>query len=278
MKWSFKNFFYATTITLGIMFGVQQAITQSIPGGGGIGGAGGGGSSYTNLFQDGANGLEERNGVNAQTFRIYNTFTDASNYERGVFQWTTNVLEIGAQFAGTGSTRQLKLFAGSTFQAQLRLDSVTGVVLDWNNDSIITLDGGGVNVKGKILAATDNLYDIGASGATRPKDVYIAGRLASNRKEAITVDGATTFAITSGYISLACTGAETINTITGGITGMELIIEHTDTDCTIADDEDPTAANAIDLTGAASDVGAVGKVIRLLYNGTHWLQTGESDN
>lgn len=149
MKWSFKNFFYATTITLGIMFGVQQAITQSIPGGGGIGGAGGGGSSYTNLFQDGANGLEERNGVNAQTFRIYNTFTDASNYERGVFQWTTNVLEIGAQFAGTGSTRQLKLFAGSTFQAQLRLDSVTGVVLDWNNDSIITLDGGGVNVKGK---------------------------------------------------------------------------------------------------------------------------------
>lgn len=277
MKWSFKNFFYATTITLGIMFGVQQAITQSIPGGGGIGGAGGGGSSYTNLFQDGVDGLAQRNGTNAQAFRLYNTFTDASNYERLSINYTSNVATIITQAAGTGNTnRQLRLMAGTNSKAQVRLDETIGSVFAWDTTTI-TLDSA-INFAGNILAGTDNTHDIGASGATRPKDVYIAGRFAANRKEAITVDGVTTFAITSGYISLACTGAETINTITGGITGMELIIEHTDTDCTIADDEDPTAANAIDLTGAASDVGAVGKVIRLLYNGTHWLQTGESDN
>jgi hypothetical protein len=97
--------------------------------------------------------------------------------------------------------------------------------------------------------------------------------------QTVTVDAATTFVSTSSYARLACTGAETINTITGGSAGQVLIIEDTDTDCTLADDDDPTAANAIDLTGAATnDVGAVGKIITLVYNGTIWLQTAESDN
>lgn len=102
---------------------------------------------------------------------------------------------------------------------------------------------------------------------------------ATPSRNTVTVDTATTFAVTSAYVVLACTGAETINTITGGLTGMELILEHTDTECTIADDDDATAANAVDLTGAATnDVGAVNKVIKLLYNGTYWLQMSESDN
>jgi hypothetical protein len=97
--------------------------------------------------------------------------------------------------------------------------------------------------------------------------------------QAVTVDAATTFALQSDYITLACTGAETINTITGGFTGLRVYVEHTDTDCTIADDDAATAANAVDLTGTATnDVGAAAKVIVLLYNGTHWYQVGESDN
>lgn len=97
-----------------------------------------------------------------------------------------------------------------------------------------------------------------------------------------TVDGATTFATTATYvgrITLACTGAETINTITGAVAGTRLYIHNTDTDCTLADDDADTAANAIDLTGTATnDVGAAKKVIVLLYNGTDWEQIGESDN
>jgi hypothetical protein len=66
-----------------------------------------------------ANLIEQRNGVNAQTFRLYNTFTDASNYERGFMQWNSNVLEIGTQSAGTGATRGLELstpFSGPLVQ------------------------------------------------------------------------------------------------------------------------------------------------------------------
>jgi len=64
-----------------------------------------------NLYA-GTNLLEQRNGANAQTFNVYNTYTDASNYERGVIKWASNVLEIGAEDAGTGSSRALKLKGG----------------------------------------------------------------------------------------------------------------------------------------------------------------------
>ena len=97
----------------------------------------------------------------------------------------------------------------------------------------------------------------------------------------VTVDAATTFAVTGPYsarITLACTGAETIDTITGGTAGMVLYIQHTDTDCTLADDETPTAADAIDLTAAATDVGAAKKVVVLIYNAGAWEEVAESDN
>lgn len=64
--------------------------------------------------RDAANIFAQRNSTNAQTFRIYNTFTDASNYERGFMRWATNVLEIGAEAAGTGTQRTLVLKVGST--------------------------------------------------------------------------------------------------------------------------------------------------------------------
>lgn len=97
--------------------------------------------------------------------------------------------------------------------------------------------------------------------------------------QSVTVDGATTFAVTSNVVLLACTGAETINTITGGVSGMLLTLEHTDTECTIADDDAATASNAVDLTGAAtSDVGAVNKMLVLYYNGSYWMEVAESDN
>jgi len=71
------------------------------------------------LAREAANILAQRNGTNAQTLRVYNTFTDASNYERGVLDWVTtaNVLSIGVQYAGTGSARDVYLLAGtSTFR------------------------------------------------------------------------------------------------------------------------------------------------------------------
>jgi hypothetical protein len=44
----------------------------------------------------------------AQAFRIYNIFTDASNYERGFMRWSSNVLQIGTEKLGTGAARALE--------------------------------------------------------------------------------------------------------------------------------------------------------------------------
>lgn len=68
------------------------------------------------LWRDAANTLAQRNGVNAQTLRVYNTFTDASNYERGVMQWSGNILTIGAEGLGTGAVtpRVVNFIASNT--------------------------------------------------------------------------------------------------------------------------------------------------------------------
>lgn len=70
------------------------------------------GTSTAKLNVDAANTLAQRNGTSAQTFHLYNTFTDASNYERGVLKWDTNVLKLGAEAAGSGTTRAVEFVAG----------------------------------------------------------------------------------------------------------------------------------------------------------------------
>jgi hypothetical protein len=60
------------------------------------------------LLRDGASDtLAQRRSTNAQTFRIYNTYTDASNFERGYLRWSSSVLQIGTEKLGTGTARNL---------------------------------------------------------------------------------------------------------------------------------------------------------------------------
>jgi hypothetical protein len=55
------------------------------------------------ILRDAANTLAQRNATNAQTFRWYRTFTDASNYERGALQTAANQVILAAETAGTGA-------------------------------------------------------------------------------------------------------------------------------------------------------------------------------
>ena len=66
------------------------------------------------LFKDAADTLAQRRGTNAQAHRVYNTFTDASNYERLGISWSGNVCTITTQAAGTGTLRGLRLGGSST--------------------------------------------------------------------------------------------------------------------------------------------------------------------
>jgi hypothetical protein len=76
------------------------------------------------LARDAANTLAQRNSTNAQVFRVYNTFTDASNYERGYVRYASNVLQIGHEGAGTGNNGRTIQFQTSGFNP-LALDATS---------------------------------------------------------------------------------------------------------------------------------------------------------
>lgn len=110
------------------------------------------------LVLEAANVIAQRNGVNPQTWRLYNTYTSASNYERFSAEWTGNTCFLRTEQAGAGSARQL--YVGTTGSADVTLIS--------NNTPRWVI----VGASGHLVASTDNVSDIGASGATRPRTIY----------------------------------------------------------------------------------------------------------
>jgi hypothetical protein len=62
------------------------------------------GSGSTRLFVDGANIFAQRDGTAAQEFRVYNTFTSATNHERLRLAWASNVAIIGTEKGSGGGT------------------------------------------------------------------------------------------------------------------------------------------------------------------------------
>lgn len=117
-----------------------------------------GGAGNLLLVRDADNILAQRNGTNAQEFRVYNTFTSAANNEYGGLLWSSNVFFVGATETGA-TARDVKLFSRSANGLYLR----TNATDRWQV-------GGG---SGNLLAVADNSYDIGATGATRPRSIYV---------------------------------------------------------------------------------------------------------
>ena len=81
------------------------------------------------LYRDAAGILAQRNGFSPQTFRVYNTYTDASNYERGVFDFrtTTNTLRIGTELSGTGQARPIEFVTGGVVRMSIAAAGYVGI-------------------------------------------------------------------------------------------------------------------------------------------------------
>lgn len=83
------------------------------------------GGSDVILARDAAQTLAQRNGTNAQIFRVYNTWANSgTDYERGAFAWSSNVLVIGTQAGGTGQGRGIQFQTSNT--GRWSIDSGTG--------------------------------------------------------------------------------------------------------------------------------------------------------
>ena len=69
----------------------------------------------TQLWEDASHRLAQRNGVNAQSWGLYNTYTSATSFERLDIAWASNVctVEVTAGSAG-GTLRGLRIGGAST--------------------------------------------------------------------------------------------------------------------------------------------------------------------
>ena len=72
------------------------------------------------LFRDSADVLAQRRSGIGQTFRVYNTYTSATNFERGQVGWTTNTFIVGTEKGSAGGTAR---------QLELQTDGITRVAI-----------------------------------------------------------------------------------------------------------------------------------------------------
>lgn len=82
----------------------------------------------TGVANSTANLIELRNGVNPQIFRVYNTYTDVTTGEYGLFDWTldTNKLNIGTdKGSGGGTARDVVFIRGGVESMTLTAGDVT---------------------------------------------------------------------------------------------------------------------------------------------------------
>ena len=113
----------------------------------------------TYIYRDAANTVAQRNGANAQTFKVYNSYTDLLNYERGYARWNGNVFQVGTENAGTGSLRVPRMVSGSSY---IGFDATSP------SDAVISnlATGRPINLQAPITVATGALAIGAAYGST----------------------------------------------------------------------------------------------------------------
>lgn len=130
-------------------------------------------ANLVDFYVDGSAIAAQRTGTTAQAFRVYNTYTDSSNYERLAIDWktTANVLRISTEAGGTGTVRNIALMggnvgvgvtapgalvsiaAGTTAKAQMNFASSTAPTTP--NDGDMWFDG--TNLKLRVSGTTYTL-------------------------------------------------------------------------------------------------------------------------
>lgn len=183
--------------------GTQVGIRSDTPLGWGSSGANN--ALGLKLYYDADNILAQRNGTNAQIARIYNTFTDASNYERLSLGYVSNVLLLKHEALGTGSV-------------------LRGMALSANSIGFRPANAGGdvwtmLSGSGNFVPGTDNNYDFGSSTA-RVRDFYLSrwADIGAYREAVVQ-----TPAISAGVVTLDCSLGNTfVVSVTAAITSWTI--------------------------------------------------------
>ncbi len=161
-------------------------------------------SSDVFLLRDAAQVFAQRNSTNAQTFRIYNTYTDASNYERASLGWASNVFTIGTEMLGTGTARNIAINAANGALGLLQVNGTSSLI--WGNTSV--------------TPGTTDTFDLGGvSGNNYWRSVHVSRGIQGSKSKTVT-DAAAAVAFTRVAVP------------NNGYAGGELIWDTSSTDAT----------------------------------------------
>lgn len=156
------------------------------------------------LRRDAANVLAQRNGTTAQEYRVYNTLSGADgDFLR--MSWSANVAYLTTSITGSGTYRGLRVGVGG---GSTSLYLHTAGADKWE-----------VNTTGHLLASTDGANDIGATGATRPRNLFLASpAITVGSGTGVTVDDSgsvrrVTYKVTVTYAALAAAATTADKTI-----------------------------------------------------------------
>jgi molybdopterin-binding protein len=148
------------------------------------------GTAYnTLLFRESTGVIGQYNSLfdAPQAFNIYNTWTDASNYERLELKWDSNIATIATTSDGTGSDRLLKIQGGNNVELWsgiARVVRVTYTELEFH--------------RSRIRPAIDGAGDLGSSGY-RWGSIYTDTITIGDGVDAVlTADAADTLALRNG--------------------------------------------------------------------------------
>jgi hypothetical protein len=215
------------------------------------------GTTDVYLRRDAANTLAQRNSTNAQSFNLYNTYTDASNYERLAIKFDTNVATIATEAAGTGTGRDIWLTTDSGRYIKL----ANGTTLDTN--AIYTRFYSSTTVKAKVDVNVSKLQVASdwsfafTSGTDAHGTAADTGFVRASAGVAKVTDGSTgNGAITFSYGQAA--EAYTVATLPGTPTvGMM---------ARVTDANSPSIGSTVAGSGAAAAL--------VWFNGSNWTVIG----
>src|SRR5438105_2984263 len=101
----------------------------------------------TQLVESAANVLQQRNGANAQTLRIFQTFTDASNFRSFDIDLTTGgIANVKTNWAGTGTAWDLQ------FNNSLAIAGATGLITKVSGATAVGQGVAVIRANGRVTA------------------------------------------------------------------------------------------------------------------------------
>lgn len=179
-----------------------------------------------------------------------------------------------------GATNLLDIWQNNGQSA--RFSSAKNLLIGTIDDTGLT-SGGGLRVASTTAASTSiagaavfgNLT-AATSVAIGGGNVVAGGKVATTGATTTLAAAATTLAVAGNYVILTGdAGANTLATITGGISGMVLVIQFQDALVTITDDN-TGAANTVNLSAAWTST--ANDTLTLISNGTSWREMARSVN